>query len=179
MGAPSVTPVPIRVPITTVPVVAARRAIAVTFSVPIPVPVMVITVAFTIPVISTIRVAPGPTMAHVLSGGRSMGSVSNREVDADTAAIQFNTVQLFNAASSLVYGRHGDESKSTRTPRPLIVDNQNFLDASKPAEFVIQVPLGATDAEAENTEDTRWVRGDLTRALVTRWTMTTRRTARS
>jgi hypothetical protein len=151
--------------------VAARGAITVTVSVSIPVPVIVIAVAFTIPVASTIRIASGPAMAHILSGSRGMGSVSNRVVDADTAAIQFNTVQFFNATSSLVYSGHGDETESTRTPGPLIVDNENFLYASVPTELVIQVPLGATDAEAENTENTGGVWGNLTRALVTRWAM--------
>jgi hypothetical protein len=82
----------------------------------------------------------------------------------------------------------------TRKTYTLIVDNDNLLYASIPAELIVQVPLRATDAEAENTENTRGVRGlrwrsmlmtgrekklfayNLTRTLMSRWV---RRTASS
>ena len=87
-GAPSITPVPIRVPVTTISVVTTGRTIAVTFSIPISVPVVIVTVAFTTPVASTVRIASRPAMSHILSGSGSVGSVSNRVVDADTTAVQ-------------------------------------------------------------------------------------------
>ena len=88
----------------------------------------------------------------------------------------YNPVQLFDATSSLVYGRHGDETESTRTPRlmersmeidtaviqktnSLIVDDGDLFYTSIPAELVVQVPLGATDTETENTENAGGVRG--------------------
>lgn len=87
-----------------------------------------------------------------------------------------NTVQFFNTTSGLVHGGHGDETKSTRTPRlagmlikarkigiqkthTLIIDNCNFFYASIPAELIIQVSLCATDTEAKNAENTGGVRG--------------------
>ena len=82
----------------------------------------------------------------------------------------------------------------------MIIDNYNLLYASIPAELVVQVPLCATDTEAEDTKNIGGVGGlawrkkkeceqkatkkrefayNLTRTLMTRWAMTVRRTARS
>jgi len=41
----------------------------------------------------------------------------------------------------------------------LVVDDGDLFYASIPTEFVVQVPLSATDAETENTKNAGGVRG--------------------
>jgi hypothetical protein len=115
----AVTEIAVKVTVT-VADVAAIVPVAVTV---IPVAVIVTAIIVAVGVTSTratIRVAvTTATVAHVLARGRRMRAVCHGVVDTDTTTIELNTVQLLDALSRILNGRHTDEAEATRPTRLL------------------------------------------------------------
>lgn len=123
-------PVAVAVPLApAVPVAAVGVAVAVTVVASVRVPVAVSVRRRAVGFAS--RVAARAAVSHVLSGSGSMSAVGDGEVDTDAASIEFNTIQLLNAAGSILGGRHLDEPKPTGAVRALVVDDGDLGDASK------------------------------------------------
>jgi hypothetical protein len=100
-----------------------------------------------------------------------MRAVCHGVVDTDTATIELNTIELLDALSRVLNGRHTDEAEATRPTRlltrafsgqtrhsrgetyTLVIHNGYLLNATKAREFVIEITLLRANAEAKHTEN--------------------------
>jgi len=96
-------------------------------------------------------------MAHVFPRGGGMRSVGHRVVHANATAIEVHSIEFLDAACGIFDCCHLDETETSRTiGLPLIINDSNFFDPTKPAKFLVQVTLLGADAQTEHPE---YVRG--------------------
>jgi len=81
-----------------------------------------------------------------------MCALGDREVDPNLLSVQVDAVHLAAGLLRVLVRFKVDESKATAASRVTVKHNLHLLQVTKPAEFLLQLPLGGVEAEAEHPE---------------------------
>lgn len=65
--------------------------------------------------------------------------------DSDVSAVEFDTIQLFDAASSFFFISHGNEAESTGSLRALVIDNDCLFNMTISVELVFEIDISGSD----------------------------------
>lgn len=80
-----------------------------------------------------------------------MRLVGSGEIYTDASSLKFGSVEVVDTFLGFLGAGHSDESKATGSFSPLIVDNVDTLNGTKPAELVIQVALPRLNRQTKDT----------------------------